>query len=162
MNTRNFAGLARGPSRIGILATAAMVLGHPVMCDALPPEEMRRWGGSIADLLAAHQDTLVVAGWPAVFLGSKHRFIGLAYLAAGQPAKAATHLARAADENSDFAVLHARTRFDLARALIRQPISYAQGITELEGVEQRASELGMAGLAAQAAAERDHRPRSDQ
>jgi hypothetical protein len=89
-------------------------------------------------------------------LGSKHRYIGLAYLAAGQPATAAVHLARAAEENGDFAVLHTRTRFDLARALIRQPASHDEGITEIKRVEQKAAELGMAGLAAQAAAERDH------
>jgi hypothetical protein len=60
-----------------------MVIGHPALGDALLPDQADRWGGHIANLLAAHQDTLVVAGWPAVLLGSKHRYIGLAYLAAG-------------------------------------------------------------------------------
>jgi hypothetical protein len=82
-------------------------------------------------------------------------YIGLAYLAAGRLAIAAVHLARAADENSEFPVLHTRTRFDLARALVRQPPSYSEGITEMMRVEQKAAELGMAGLAGQAAAERD-------
>jgi ATPase subunit of ABC transporter with duplicated ATPase domains len=76
-------------------------------------------------------------------------------LAARQPAVAATHLARATHENSEFAVLQTRTRLDLARALVRQQGSYSEGIAEMKRVEQRASELGMAGLAAQAAAERD-------
>ena len=73
----------------------------------------------------------------------------------GKPATAAVHLARAADENSEFAVLHTRTQFDLARALVRQSDSRHEGVTEMERVEHRAAELGMAGLAAQAAAERD-------
>jgi hypothetical protein len=68
---------------------------------------------------------------------------------------AAVHLARAAEENSEFAVLHTRTRFDLARALARQSASRDEGVTEMARVEHRAAELGMAGLAAQAAAERD-------
>jgi hypothetical protein len=122
----------------------------------LPPDEAGRIGERLADLLIAHQDTLVVAGWPAVLLGSKRRDIGLAYLAAGQPAPAAVHLARAAEENSEFAVLHNRTHFDLARALIQQPASRDEGLTELEHVEHRAAKLGMAGLAAQAAAARNH------
>jgi transcriptional regulator with XRE-family HTH domain/tetratricopeptide (TPR) repeat protein len=155
-NSGEFSGLPRGPSRIAVLATAAMVIGHPAVGTMLPPDEARRMGERLADLLAAHQDTLVVAGWPAVLLGSKHRYIGLAYLAAGQPAAAAMHLARAADENSEFAVLHTRTRFDLARALVRQSASHDEGAAEMKRVEQKAAELGMAGLAAQAAAEQDH------
>jgi hypothetical protein len=149
-----FSGLPRGPSRIAVLATAAMVLGHPALDNVLAPDEAGRWGTRLADLLAAHHDTLVVAGWPAVLLGSKHRFIGLAYLAAGQPATAAVNLARAADEISEFAVLHVRTCFDLARALVRQSASHGAGVAELRRVEHRAAELGMTGLAAQAAAER--------
>ena len=154
-NSDEFSGLPRGPSRIAVLATAAMVIGHPALDTMLAPDEAGRWGERLADLLAAHQDTLVVAGWPAVLLGSKHRYIGLAYLAAGQPATAAVHLARAAEENSEFAVLHTRTRFDLARALVRQPASHHEGATEMKRVQQKAAELGMAGLAAQAAAEQD-------
>ena len=154
-NTDEFSSLPRGPSRIAVLATAAMVIGHPALGDALPADQADRWGGHIANLLAAHQDTFVVAGWPAVLLGSKHRYIGLAYLAAGQPAVAAVHLARATGENSEFAVLQTRTRFDLARALVRQQCSYTEGVAEMKRVEQRASELGMARLAVQAAAERD-------
>lgn len=154
-NTDEFRSLPRGPSRIAVLATTAMVIGHPALGDALPPDQAGRWGGRIANLLTAHHDTLVVAGWPAVLLGSKHRYIGLAYLAAGQPAVAALHLVRAAAQNSEFAVLQTRTRFDLARALLRQRNSYSEGVAEMKRVEQRASELGMAGLAVQAVAERD-------
>jgi len=160
-NSDEFSGLPRGPSRITALATAAMVIDHPALDTMLPPDQAGRWGERLAGLLIAHQDTLVVAGWPAVLLGSKHRYIGLAYLAAGQPAAAAAHLARAAEENSEFAVLNARTRFDLARALIRQPASHGKGVTEMERAEHRAAELGMAGLAAQAAAERDRWSRFD-
>jgi hypothetical protein len=134
-------------------------LAAPALGNALPADQASRWGGHIANRLAAHQDTLVVAGWPAVLLGSKYRYIGLAYLAARQPAVAATHLARATGENSEFAVLQTRTRLDLARALVRQRGSYSEGVAEMKRVEQRASELGMAGLAAQAGAERDQRPR---
>jgi tetratricopeptide (TPR) repeat protein len=151
-NTRDLRRLPRGPTRIGILATAAMVLGHPAVCDALPSHEASRIGTSIAELLTAHTDTLVLAGWPAVILGSKQRYIGLAYLAAGQPANAARRLTRAVEEDSEFAVLQARTQFDLARALLRQPVSHAEGLAEMKRVERRAAGLGMPRLAAQAAA----------
>jgi tetratricopeptide (TPR) repeat protein/DNA-binding XRE family transcriptional regulator len=150
-----FGGLPRGPSRIAVLATAAMVLGHPALDTLLPPEEAGRLGERVAGLLIEHQDALVVAGWPAVLLGSKHRYTGLAYLAAGQSATATVHLTRAVNENSDFQVLHTRTRFDLARALARQPARRDGAVAELERVEHKAAELKLAGLAAQAAAERD-------
>jgi hypothetical protein len=151
--------LLRGPTRIGILATAAMVLGHPAVCDAIPVDEAHRIGNTIAELLADHLDTFVVAGWPAVLLGSKHRYIGLACLAADQPETAAEHLARAAAEDGDFKVLHTRTRFDLARALIRQPDRHAEGIAEMRRVSRKAEELKMKGLAKQAAAAQEHRTR---
>ncbi len=61
---------------------------------------------------------------------------------AGQQAPFHRHLSRAVAENGDFAALQTRTRFDLARALIRQ----------------RAGKLGMVNLAVQAAAELDHSP----
>jgi hypothetical protein len=129
-----------------------MVLGHSALSDALPADEAGRLGIALASLLTAHQDSVVIAGWPSVILGSKHRYIGLAHPAAGQPDEAVGHLARAADENSSFAALEIRTRFDLARALIRQPDSYSQGMAELGRTRERASERGMAGLAALAAA----------
>ena len=53
------------------------VLGHPVVCDVLPADEASRCGRSLADLLTAHPDAIVLAGWPAVILGSKQRYIGL-------------------------------------------------------------------------------------
>ncbi len=151
--TRDLGDLPRGPGRIGILAAAAMVLGHPVVCDALPQDEAAHVGDSLAALLTAHHDKLVVAGWPAVLLGSKHRYIGLAYLAARQSAKAADHLTRAVDDNSDLAVLRARTCFDLARSLIQQPLSRADGLAEMGRVRQDAADLKMAGLVTQATAE---------
>ena len=104
---------------------------------------------SIADLLAAHPDAFVVAGWPAVFLGSKHRFAGLAHLARpGSRRGRPSTVARAVYDNGEFAVLHTRTRFDLARALIRQPASRPEGIVEMKLVARRAHELGMNGLVA--------------
>jgi transcriptional regulator with XRE-family HTH domain/tetratricopeptide (TPR) repeat protein len=150
--TGDFANLARGPSRIGILATAATLLGHPSLYDSLPHADAVRWGHSLASLLHDHPDAIAVAGWPAVILGSKHRFIGLAYLAAGEPAEARPHLERAAEQNSAFAVLHARTRFDLARALLQQG-SGREGMAELKRALELASRLGMTRLAAQAADE---------
>jgi transcriptional regulator with XRE-family HTH domain/tetratricopeptide (TPR) repeat protein len=157
-NTGDLRDTPRGPSRIGILATAAMVLGHPVLDDAMLAEEAHRLGTNIVELLADHPDRFVLAGWPAVLLGSKHRYIGLAYLAARQPERAVQHLAQAAEENSAFEVLHARTRFDLARALIRQPDSYAEGLDEMQRVRQQAVNLKMQRLAEQAAGEQNHSP----
>ncbi len=160
MNTQDLQNLPRGPGRIGILAASAIVLGHPIVGSQLATADASRWASSIASLLTAHPDELVVAGWPAVLLGSKHRFIGLAHLAAGQTSKAAAHLARAADGNAEFPALDTRTRFDLARALIRQPASHSEGITDMKRVEQKAARLGMACLTSQAATElkRHQRP----
>ena len=154
-NTGDLRGLARGPARIGILAAAAMVLGHPALHDLIPRSEAYRLGTSLAEMLADHPDKLVLAGWPAVLLGSKQRYIGLAYLAAGQPARAAEHLAHAVKENVAFRVLHTRTRFDLARARMSQPGNYAEGLAEMRRVQQEAADLKMQCLAAQAAVEQD-------
>jgi len=151
--TRDLADLPRSAGRIGILAAAAIVLGHPAVGDILPPDEASRLASSIVSLLAAHPDQVVVAGWPAVLLGSKHRYIGLAHLAAGQMSKAAKHLTRASHENNEFPVLDTRTRYDLARALIRQPAANSEGTAEMKRVHEQAARLGMAGLAAQAATE---------
>jgi hypothetical protein len=153
MSSGEFAGLPRGPARIGILAMAAMLLGHPALGRALPSDQASRWGTSVAILLDTHVDAHVLVGWPAIMLGSKHRYIGLAHLAARQPAKAAVSLARAADENSGFAALHVRTLFDSSRALIRMPATYSEGIAEMRRVEQVSRDLGMTRLAGQAAAE---------
>ena len=151
-NTSDLKGLARGPARIGILAVAAMVLGHPALPGAIPPPEAHHLGTTIAELLTDHPDKLVLAGWPAVLLGSKQRYIGLACLAAGQPERAAEHLARAVKENAAFRVLHTRTRFDLARALMTRPGTHAEGLAEMRRVQPDAADLTMTCLAAQAAA----------
>lgn len=152
-STLDLRDLPRGPGRIGILAAAATVLGHPAVSTALAAREAARIGGSLADLLADHHDTLVMAGWPSVLLGSKRRYIGLAHLAAGRPADAAEHLAHAASEECEFPVLQARTRFDLARALLSQPNRRVEGIAEMKRAQRMAFDLGMARLAARAAAE---------
>jgi hypothetical protein len=154
-NTSDLKGLARGPGRIGILATAAMVLGHPVLHVVIPQPEAHHLGTSIAELLADHPDKLVLAGWPAVLLGSKQRYIGLACLAAGQPERATEHLARAMKENAAFRVLHTRTRFDLARTLMSRPGRHAEGLAEMRRVQQEAADLEMPRLAALAAAEQN-------
>jgi transcriptional regulator with XRE-family HTH domain/tetratricopeptide (TPR) repeat protein len=151
--TADLAELPRGPSRIAILATAAMVIGHPALADALPSADATRIGTRLAQLLKDHQDVTVLAGWPAVLLGSKHRFIGLAQLAAGQPTAAAEHLRRATEENQDFRVLQVRTNFDLARALLRQPDTHGTGVAEMEHVKEQAANLKMTTLAAQAESE---------
>lgn len=151
-STAELGDLPKGPGRIGILATAAMLLGHPALFQTLPPDWAIRIGHRLADLLTAHGDQQVIAGWPALLLGSKHRHIGLAYLAVREQAKAVAHLARAADENRDFAALHARTRLDLARALLQQPATRSAAAAELEQVQLAATALGMPVLAMQARA----------
>jgi hypothetical protein len=152
--TDGLRSLPRGPARIGILAVAAMLLGHPALRDELPADAASRWGHSIADLLAAHHDSAVLAGWPAVLLGSKHRYIGLAYLAVGQAEEAGRHLAEAVAMNREFAALQVRAQFDFARALLQGSHSHSEGIAEMSRVEEKATALGMARLAAQAATAR--------
>jgi transcriptional regulator with XRE-family HTH domain len=151
--TGDLVGLPRGPSRIAILATAAMVIGHPILVDALPSAEAARIGNRLVQLLEDHHDVTVLAGWPAVLLGSKHRFIGLAQLAAGQPMAAAGHLARAAEENEGLAVLCVRTNFDLARALLKGSDTRGTGIAEMRRAMELAADLKMTTLAAQAESE---------
>jgi transcriptional regulator with XRE-family HTH domain len=150
-DSQDFSGLPRGPGRIGILAAGAMVIGHPAVCEALPADESTRIAASLGDLLAAHPDELVVAGWPAVLLGSRHRFIGLALLAAAQSEDAAGHLAQAVEANAEFPVLFTRTKFDLARALMLTPGSYSEGVRQMELVAEKAADLKMANLYRQAA-----------
>lgn len=137
---------------MAILATAATLLGHPALAGQLSEDDVARWADSIADSLQGHPDAMAVAGWPAVILGSKDRFIGLAHLAAGRPSLAATHLARAVDQNAGFAVLKARALFDLARALMMQSPGTAEGGAAMRQAWQLATDLGMANLVRQAAA----------
>lgn len=151
MGTGDFAGLPRGPARIAVLSIAAMLLGHPALHGKLESGTARRWSASIAGLLTDHPDAMALAGWPAVILGSKHRFIGLAYLGADQPEQAVPHLERAVEENRSLRVLRVRAQFDLARALLR--LSWPAGAGLMAGVQQEAAELGMASLVSQAAAE---------
>jgi transcriptional regulator with XRE-family HTH domain len=148
--TGDFADLPRGAGRIAILAIAATLLSHPAVTDTLDPADARRWGLQLAELLQDHRDTMVIAGWPAVLLGSKERFIGQAYLAAKEPAKAIAHLVSAEKQNREFTALHVRTRFDLARARLCLPDSRADGTAELRKLEQEATTRGMPRLAAQA------------
>ncbi len=152
--TDGLGNLPHGPTRIGILAVAAMLIGHPALRDALPADAVNRRGHRIADLLAAHHDSAVLAGWPAVLLGSKHRYIGLAYLAVGEPEEATRHLAEAVEMNREFAALQIRAQFDFARALLMQSGSHSEATVEMRRVQQKATALGMVGLAAQAAAGR--------
>lgn len=149
-STSDFRDLPHGPTRIAILATATMVIGHPAVYGFLPREEATRLGRCLAELLAAHPDQMVLAGWPAVILGSKQRYIGLACLASGRPARAARHLRLAVEEDGDFAVLQTRARFDLARALLLQPARRPEGLAEMTRVKQKAAELKMLALEAQA------------
>jgi tetratricopeptide (TPR) repeat protein/DNA-binding XRE family transcriptional regulator len=150
-NTAGLERLPRGAGRIAIIAVAATVIGHPGLCGMWHPETARSWGTQIARLLSEHHDMVVIAGWPAVLLGSKNRFIGQACLAIPDPARAIAHLTRAVEENREFAALHIRTRFDLARARLLQPDSHQEAATELRQVEQDARVLGMPRLAGQAA-----------
>ena len=92
----------------------------------------------------------MLAGWPAVILGSKQRFIGLAQLAAGKQALAAEHLAQAVEANGDFPALHARTVFDLARALLQLPDTHPAGVAEMKRARQLAADRKMTTLVAQA------------
>ncbi len=149
--TSDFQALPRGQSRIAILAIAAAVLGHPALSGPVQRDWAVRLGRKLAGLLAAHNDAMVLAGWPAVMLGSKQRYIGLAHLAARDPAIAVRHLTQAARENDGLAALHVRTQFDRARALLLQPGRHREAIRELQDVQRIAAGLGMARLAAQAA-----------
>lgn len=149
----DFATLPRGPARIGVLSVAAMLLGHPALHEKLQSGEADRWSASLVDLLTGHPDAMVLVGWPAIILGSKHRYIGLAYLGADQPEQAAIHLNRAVEQNSIFRVLRIRAQFDLARALLRQPGSRPAGADLMAHVRQEAAELEMTSLVTQASGE---------
>ena len=140
--------LSRSPRRCSAIRASA----------DLEPDTARSWGTQFARLLAEHHDTIVLAGWPAVLLGSKHRFIGQACLAIPDPDRAVVHLTRAVEENREFAAFHIRTRFDLARAHLLQSDGHQESVAEMRRVEQDATALGMRALAAQAVDAR--RPRS--
>jgi tetratricopeptide (TPR) repeat protein len=146
--TDSFRGLLRGPIRISVLALAALVIAHPTVLSGLSPEDGRRWGFPLAKLLDRHQTRGVLLGWPQVFLGDKARFIGLAHMAAGDSEKAVEMLKRAADVNSPFASLRARTLFDLARAHIRAGRPH-EAHTLLSSGRVMSEKLGMRNLVAQ-------------
>ena len=58
----------------------------------------------------------MLVGWPVLFLGSKHRFEGLAALAAGEPKIAVEKLRAATVENQGTAPNTTRTLADLELA----------------------------------------------
>ena len=106
-----FSGLPRGLSRIAVLATAAMVIGHPALDNCCRPTKQAAWEN--ASLTSSSR--IRTRSWSQ----DGQRSCSAASTATsdsptwppGKPATAAVHLARADDENSEFAVLHTRTQF---------------------------------------------------
>jgi AAA ATPase domain len=151
--THDFRDLRHGPIRIGTLVLAAMVLAHPRLIAAFPAERARHLGHTLAELLLAQPDTLVIVGWPAILLGSKRHYIGLAELVAGDAESATDHLMSAVEEDYAFAALQLRAQYDLTRALRLQDAAPDEIDAELRRIQQEATAFGMANLAAQATAD---------
>ncbi len=106
----------KGPHRPGILALTAEVLGRGAVAGLDPDPDL-----SEAILSALHQEpaTGILLGWPAVYLGSKHRFLGLAALATNQKIQATQHFNDAIEADRPLPALCAQS-FD-ALALTGDP-----------------------------------------
>ncbi len=80
--------------------------------------------------LDAHSDHAVLAGWPTIFAGSKHRFLGFAACAAGDASLANEHLRRAVHDDRWMPPLKVRSLDALA---LVAPADEAQLLTQQAG-----------------------------
>ncbi|MCB0994546.1 MAG: AfsR/SARP family transcriptional regulator [Acidimicrobiales bacterium] len=103
-----------GSHRLPILCFVAEVLAWITATGATPHDP--HLARAIADQIADDARPAVLVGWPTVFLGSKHRFIGFALLASGATGQARSHLQRAVHDDRWTPPLLARSLTALAAA----------------------------------------------
>jgi len=121
------------------------------LCDALDDGKRAR---QLLDLFTPHEGHLVVMGWGDVCPGAVDRYLGILADTAGEPARAERHFdaALALEEKIGSAPSLARTRLRYGWMLTRRAGSDGERARQLlRDAEDSARELGMAGLAAQAA-----------
>jgi hypothetical protein len=146
--TNTFRELERGLFRIAELALGAEVVWSAVLVYGREPT-LVAMGEALGRQLDEHGDQGVLLGFPAVFLGDKRRFQGLARVAAGEFEAGGQLLQRALEWSriSGLGAVEAHCLFDLAQVGTLAPYAvknYADLETE---ARERASELGMSTLA---------------
>jgi hypothetical protein len=108
----------------------------------------------LLELFRPHEGHLVIMGWGDVCPGPVDRYLGILADTAGEPVAAERYFdaAIALEEKIGSAPSLARTRLRYGRMLARRPSASPDRVRQLLGsAEALASELGMAGVAAQAA-----------
>jgi tetratricopeptide (TPR) repeat protein len=145
--TARFSALERGLFRVGTLALGAEVVWALALAQGADAE-LRITAHTIALNLDDHGDDGVLLGFPAIFLGDKRRFLGVAHVCAGNVDEGHRCLEMAAhfNANAGLLALEARCLHDLAQvaALRDRP---AEAEAHLRKATERARELGMRRLA---------------
>jgi hypothetical protein len=143
-----FKGLERGLFRIGTLALGAEIVWRLALECGIDAE-LRQIARTILVSLSEHGDEGVLVGFPAVFLGDKRRFLGLAEVCAGSVEAGRRHLELAAQfhANAGLGALEARCQWDLAQVMILAGDERARALACARRATERAHELGMRRLA---------------
>jgi hypothetical protein len=143
-DTDRFRRAEQGLFRLAILALAAEVVWALALARGIDGE-LRELAETIAAKLDEHDDSGVLIGFPAIFLGDKRRFVGLALVCAGNVDEGRRHLQQAAEfsANAGLRALEARCLCDAAQAAARSADPPADLAAVLREAADRAGELGM-------------------
>lgn len=146
--TNRFQVLERGLFRIGILALGAEVLWALGLARGVEPE-LRDVAQTIIPQLEAHGDDGILIGFPAVFLGDKRRFLGLARACVGDLDEAGRQLRLAArwSANAGLRAHEARCAHDQAQIVCLAFGGSDQAEPLVRRSAELAEELGMLRLA---------------
>ncbi len=110
----DMSSLPRGSHRLPTLAMFSEAVGVAAEAGIRPKEGVAE---DLRTQLVESLDVGVLGGWPAVYLGSKHRFLGFASLAVGDRESAAEHFRTAVTEDRWLPPLRARSLDGLARVV---------------------------------------------
>lgn len=129
--------LKAGPHRPGILALAAEILGVVAHAGFAPQHDLAE---AVLTQLEHEPSNGILFGWPAIYLGSKERFMGLASLATAKPERARAFLQTAVHKDRHLPPLRARSLEALAMTGDASAGKRAAGIRA--ALEQRLPTVG--------------------
>jgi hypothetical protein len=143
-DTDRFQRTEQGLFRLAILALAAEVVWALALARGIDAD-LRELAQTIAAKLAEHGDNGVLIGFPAIFLGDKRRFLGLALWCAGNVEDGRRYLQEAAgfSASAGLQALEARCLCDAAHAATRSADRPEDVAAELKEAAERAGRLGM-------------------
>jgi hypothetical protein len=143
-DTDRFQRVEQGLFRLAVLALGAEVVWALTLARGIDGD-LRELAQTIAAKLAEHGDNGVLIGFPAIFLGDKRRFLGLALICAGNVEEGRRCLQAAAQfsGNAGLRALEARCLCDAAQAAARLAGPSRDVAADLREAAERAGRLGM-------------------